>query len=150
MKKYYFFVIIGLAAGMVSFTHKAKRVLPFQNNAAFGYTDKGDSVEFVFGQQKTIKIGMVTADLDKRRAEIKQVSVAGDFNNWKPGIAAYILKKTDAVLYKLVVSKATIGKKGESRQFKFVLNGKYWIEPPAEATNKITGKDGNTNLFLRL
>ncbi|MEP6748769.1 MAG: hypothetical protein ABJB86_13650 [Bacteroidota bacterium] len=61
-----------------------------------------------------------------------------------------MLKRTDAVLYKLVVSKSAIGEKGTTRQFKFVLNGKYWIEPPAGAPNKITGKDGNTNLFLRL
>ena len=88
--------------------------------------------------------------LDQRRDEIKQVNLAGDFNGWSPNNKKYLLKKVDNIIYTLTLSKADIGKKGETRQFKFVLNEKYWIEPPAEAENKLTGKDGNTNLLLRL
>ena len=116
----------------------------------FGYFDKGDSVQFVFGQQKSIKVGLVAISLDQRRDEIKQVNLAGDFNGWSPNNKKYLLKKVDNIIYTLTLSKAEIGKKGETRQFKFVLNEKYWIEPPAEAENKLTGKDGNTNLLLRL
>ncbi len=116
----------------------------------FGYFDKGDSVQFVFGQQKSIKVGLVAISLDQRRDEIKQVNLAGDFNGWSPDSKKYLLKKIDNTIYTLTLSKAEIGKKGETKQFKFVLNGKYWIEPPAEAENKLTGKDGNTNLLLRL
>ncbi len=116
----------------------------------FGYFDKGDSVQFVFGQQKSIKVGLVAISLDQRRDEIKQVNLAGDFNGWSPNNKKYLLKKIDNIIYTLTLSKAEIGKKGETRQFKFVLNEKYWIEPPAEAENKLTGKDGNTNLLLRL
>ncbi len=116
----------------------------------FGYFDKGDSVQFVFGQQKSIKVGIVAISLDQRRDEIKQVNLAGDFNGWSPNNKKYLLKKIDNIIYTLTLSKAEIGKKGETRQFKFVLNEKYWIEPPAEAENKLTGKDGNTNLLLRL
>ena len=116
----------------------------------FGYFDKGDSVQFVFGQQKSIKVGLVAISLDQRRDEIKQVNLAGDFNGWSPNNKKYLLKKVDNIIYTLTLSKADIGKKGETRQFKFVLNEKYWIEPPAEAENKLTGKDGNTNLLLRL
>ncbi len=116
----------------------------------FGYFDKGDSVQFVFGQQKSIKVGIVAISLDQRRDEIKQVNLAGDFNGWSPNNKKYLLKKVDNIIYTLTLSKTDIGKKGETRQFKFVLNEKYWIEPPAEAENKLTGKDGNTNLLLRL
>ena len=116
----------------------------------FGYFDKGDSVQFVFGQQKSIKVGIVAISLDQRRNAIKQVNLAGDFNGWSPNNKKYLLKKVDNIIYTLTLSKADIGKKGETRQFKFVLNEKYWIEPPAEAENKLKGKDGNTNLLLRL
>ena len=40
-----------------------------------GYTDKGDSIEFVFGQQATIRIGSLEIALEKRRDEIKQVNL---------------------------------------------------------------------------
>ena len=119
-------------------------------NKQYGYFDKGDSVQFVFGQQKNIKIGIVAISMDQRRNEIKQVNLAGDFNGWSPDNNKYLLKKVDDIMYTLTLSKNAIGKKGETRQFKFVLNGKYWVEPPAEAENKLTGKDGNTNLLLRL
>jgi hypothetical protein len=49
-----------------------------------------------------------------------------------------------------MVAKKQIGKKGETRQFKFVLNQIHWVEPPAGAANRYTGKDGNTNLTLKL
>ena len=94
----------------------------------FGYFDKGDSVQFVFGQQKSIKVGLVAISLDQRRDEIKQVNLAGDFNGWSPNNKKYLLKKVDNIIYTLTLSKAEIGKKGETRQFKFVLNEKYWNE----------------------
>jgi hypothetical protein len=42
-----------------------------------------------------------------------------------------------------------VGKTGDLKQFKFVLNHKYWVEPPAQAANKFKGRDGNTNLTLK-
>jgi hypothetical protein len=124
--------------------------LMFQRSAMFGYVDKGDSIEFIFGQEKIIKIGGLKILLDKRRSEIKQVNLAGDFNGWNPADAAFRMKQISTKLYKITLSKKRIGKKGELRQFKFVLNGQYWVEPPDEASNKVTGKDGYTNLTLQL
>ena len=89
-------------------------------------------------------------DLDKRRTEIKSVNLAGDFNAWNANNPNFVLKTTDSKIYKLVLHKKTIGKKGETHSFKFVVNGKYWIEPPQEALNKITGADHNTNLYIKL
>lgn len=88
--------------------------------------------------------------LEKRINDIYQVNVAGDFNGWNPDIAKFQMNKVDGNLFTLTVNKSVIGKKGELRQFKFVLNHKYWVEPPTEAQNKFTGKDRNTNLTLRL
>jgi hypothetical protein len=124
--------------------------LKAQSNSTVGYIDKGDSVEFVFGQQRTINIGTMQILLEKRINEINQVNVAGDFNGWNPNSAKYQMRKAGGTLFKITLVKASLGKPGELRQFKFVLNHEHWVEPPAQATNKFTGKDGNTNLTLKL
>jgi hypothetical protein len=116
----------------------------------FGYLDKGDSIEFVFGQEQTIWIGSVKISLEKRMGEIRQVNVAGDFNGWNPAADHFQLTQVAGKLFTIRLSKTAIGKKGEQRQFKFVLNHQYWVEPPKQASNRYTGKDGNTNLTLQL
>lgn len=121
-----------------------------QSYSNFGYSDLGDSVEFVFGQQQKIKIGGIDIVLQKRINEITSVNVAGDFNEWNADANKYQMSKVDAKNFKLRVSKTNLGKKGERRQFKFVLNHKYWVEPPVEALNKFKGADGNTNLLVRI
>jgi len=124
--------------------------LKAQSNSQVGYIDKGDSIEFVFGQQRSITIGNVEILLEKRIHEINQVNVAGDFNGWNPGSSKYQMNKADRTLFKITVAKINLGKTGELRQFKFVLNHRYWVEPPAQASNKFTGRDGNTNLTVKL
>lgn len=121
-----------------------------QSYSNFGYTDLGDSVEFVFGQQQKIKIGGIEIVLQKRINDITSVNVAGDFNEWNANSNKYQMSKVDAKIFKLRVSKTNLGKKGDLRQFKFVLNHRYWVEPPVEALNKFTGIDGNTNLLVRI
>jgi hypothetical protein len=150
MNKYISFIFILAALVFSSFVKIPKSADFIQIGMVYGYVDKGDSIEFRFGEQKRIQVGLMTIDLDKRRNEIKKVNLAGDFNGWNPNNADYALKKIDERVFKLVVSKKNIGQKGETHKFKFVLNGVYWIEPPQEAVNKITGTDHNTNLFLKL
>jgi hypothetical protein len=116
----------------------------------FGYLDKGDSIEFIFGQQKIMIVSGTVVNLQERFNEIKSVNVAGDFNNWNPKDAKYVAVMGTDKLFRLVVAKKNIGKKGETRQFKFVLNQVHWVEPPAEAANRYTGKDGYTNLTVKL
>ncbi len=125
-------------------------VSPKPAYARFGYLDKGDSIEFVFGQEQTILIGGMEISLEKRLSEIKQVNVAGDFNGWNPAADHFQLTQVAGKLFTIRLSKTAIGKKGELRQFKFVLNHQYWVEPPRQASNRFTGKDGNTNLTLQL
>lgn len=119
-----------------------------QSYSNFGYTDLGDSIEFVFGQQQKIKVDGIEIILQKRINEITSVNVAGDFNKWNASAKEYQMSKVGAKIFKLKVSKTNLGKKGDSRQFKFVINHKYWVEPPVEALNKFTGADGNTNLLV--
>jgi hypothetical protein len=116
----------------------------------FGYTAKDDSIQFIFGDQKTIVIGGLVINLKDRFNEIKAVNVAGDFNNWNPKDAKYVAVIGNDKIFRLTVAKNQIGKKGETRQFKFVINQEHWIEPPKEAINQYRGKDGNTNLTLKL
>ena len=121
-----------------------------QSQAEFGYTSKGDSIEFIFGQEKTIIISGLVINLKDRFNEIKSVNVAGDFNNWNPNDVKYVAVMGNDKIFRLAVAKKQIGKKGETRQFKFVINQEHWVEPPKEAINRFTGKDGNTNLTLKL
>ncbi len=150
MHKIVFAATILTVITLSGFTNRPEAPKLYQNNMSYGYLDKGDSIEFRFGEQKTIKVGLMEIDLDKRRADIKQVNLAGDFNGWSPNNPQFIMKKKDDKLYVLVLSKKSIGKKEEIKKFKFVLNGTYWIEPPKEAMNKITGNDRNTNLYVKL
>lgn len=129
---------------------QSKTTKGIETQSICGYIDKGDSVEFVFGQQRTIKTSGVEVILEKRFNEIDQVNLAGDFNGWNPDLTRYQMKKAGGTLYKITIAKSTLGKAGDLKQFKFVLNHKYWVEPPAQATNTFTGKDGNTNLTLKL
>jgi hypothetical protein len=100
-----------------------------QSNSIVGYIEKGDSIEFVFGQQHSITIGTTELILAKRINEIRQVNVAGDFNGWDPASAEFQLSKADGTLFKITLPRRIIGKTGEVRQFKFVLNHRYWVEP---------------------
>jgi hypothetical protein len=149
MNKLISIIVFLLSIVLSGFINRPAACNFFQNSITFGYLDKGDSIQFQFGEQKKIKVGSMEFDLDKRRNEIKRVNLAGDFNGWSPENTMFVMKKTDNKLYELVVSKKSIGKKGEVHKFKFVLNGEYWIEPPQEALNKITGSDHNTNLYLK-
>ncbi|MEP6748770.1 MAG: hypothetical protein ABJB86_13655 [Bacteroidota bacterium] len=55
MNKYTLPAIVLLFISLTSFILKAGNNFPFQNEATFGYSDKGDSIEFVFGQQKKLR-----------------------------------------------------------------------------------------------
>jgi D-alanyl-D-alanine-carboxypeptidase/D-alanyl-D-alanine-endopeptidase len=140
------FVLSVLVMGFLIASHSARS----QSHAEFGYLAKGDSIEFIFGQEKTIVIGGQIINLQDRFNEIKAVNVAGDFNNWNPKDVKYVAVMGNDKIFRLTIAKKHIGKKGETRQFKFVINQEHWVEPPKEALNQFTGKDGYTNLTLKL
>jgi hypothetical protein len=141
------FRLSALMIGLIIVSHSVKSQ---SHETEFGYTSKGDSIEFIFGQQKTIVIGREVIILKDRFKEIKGVNVAGDFNNWNLKDVKYVAVMGNDKIFRLTVAKNQIGKKGETKQFKFVINQAYWVEPPKEAVNQFTGKDGYTNLTLKL
>jgi hypothetical protein len=116
----------------------------------FGYSMKGDSIEFIFGREKTIVISGLVINMKDRLGEIKKVNVAGDFNHWNPKDVKYVAVMGTDKIFRLTIAKKQIGEMGETKQFKFVINQEHWVEPPKEAINRFTGKDGNTNLTLQL
>src|ERR1700754_4537381 len=76
-------ILIGLM--IISFTLRSQL-----HATEFGYASTGDSIEFIFGQQKSIIIGRQVIILKDRFNEIRTVNVAGDFNNWNPKDAGYV------------------------------------------------------------
>ena len=137
----------GLAIGLLVLMNPVKSQ---SKKSDIGYHDRGDSIEFIFVAQNKMIVSGTLVNLRDRFNEIKSVNVAGDFNNWNPKDAKYVAVMGMDQMFRLVVAKIQIGKKGETRQFKFVVNQVYWVEPPADAANRYTGKDGFTNLTLKL
>lgn len=104
---------------------------------SFGYKIEGSQVIFVFQRP------------DWWTSEIQSVSVAGEFNDWKPGTAGYLLSPSGQS-YTLSLPAESLGKPGQKRQFKFVINGSVWVTPASQALNVQTDSGGNKNLVLWL
>lgn len=84
------------------------------------------------------------------------VAVAGNFTGWdgSGGYGGKWLLKPDDSGTRRVLSAQLDGMrlpKGETeRLFKFVVNGKTWLPPPAKAPNRLVDAKGNANLHLNL
>ncbi len=102
----------------------------------------------VFGYNKTQDNLVFTYTLDKAQTNIKSVAIAGNFNEWKPNIADYQLQKINDTTFELKFPLSKF-EKGKAYQFKFVLNGDNWQEPPANAEN-VSSEGGYLNLTFNL
>jgi len=102
----------------------------------YGYRLTDGQVEFVFEKP------------DYLEEDIHSVSVAGDFNNWDPSANGFELTRAADGKYVLKLNAAQIGKPGEKRQFKFVVNSGTWIAPARYAQNVEIDAQGHRNLFL--
>jgi hypothetical protein len=104
----------------------------------FGYKLEKGQVTFLFVKP------------DYLDAEIKNVAVAGEFNNWNPKADGYELHKTGENVYELTIPGGKLGKPGEKRQFQFVVNGDTWIQPARQALNVNKEAGLNSNLIIEL
>jgi glycosidase len=121
-----------------------------ENPARFGYIVHDDSsVTFVFDPEQ---YASVTADGTTDASplnpdSIEGVSVAGDFNQWTP--KKWNLEKNESGTYSLRIPayRFTL----INHEFKFVINGNQWIEPPLEMPNrKHSGLAGESyNIVLK-
>jgi serine-type D-Ala-D-Ala carboxypeptidase/endopeptidase len=81
---------------------------------------------------------------------IQNVAVAGEFNDWNPEDEGYELYKIGENVYQLTLPGVRLGKPGEKRLFKFVVNGDTWIKPARQALNVSKDAGGNPNLIIQL
>jgi hypothetical protein len=106
------------------------------------------------GKMKTIGYKIVknhvifSYNLLPSQKDTKTVSIAGSFNGWIPNLTNFTMKKVSDIKFELAVPIAQF-EKGKIYQFKFVLDGNNWQDPPFEAKNTLE-EGGYTNLSLRL
>lgn len=123
---------------------------PSTSSTVFGYREDGAAVRFEFVPRQ---YAQATRDVsgefvDVSALRIESVTVAGEFNAWSKTEWPMQRKGSRYVLTK---AKSELGS-APSYQFKFVVNGEWWVEPPLTASNqKSTGFMNNSaNLVLEV
>lgn len=132
---------------------KAKGFVPQKNENIEGVKQTNEKVYFLFDTSKQVVCyGENQRKIfdSKNKNDIKTVSIAGEFNDWQTQHIDFGLTKLNENLYELAIDKKLIGKKGERKYFKFVINGSYWVEPSFYATNKGSNDGNSTNLFVKV
>lgn len=110
----------------------------YQNkgNEELGYRFEKDEIIFEFDIRE---YQLATTEgqagyLEFSDFNIEKVVVAGDFNNWSKD--GWKMRKVNEYVYQL--HKPLEEFKGKMEwQYKFVVNEKYWIEPPSKASNRV-------------
>lgn len=80
--------------------------------------------------------------------DIQQVNVAGTFNGWRPSDETWQMQKLKNNSFQLTISRDFFDQ-GNLYFFKYVINGKKWIDPPKDAKNSIH-EEGFRFLYLYL
>lgn len=106
--------------------------------AHFGYKIEKDQVTFLFTKPDYLNV------------PIEHVSVAGEFNGWDPSTEGFELEKIGDNIYQRTLNLDKLGKPGEKKQFKFVVNGNTWLRPARQALNIKDNGPGNSNLVIEL
>lgn len=88
--------------------------------------------------------------LDIEKNVFNTVNVAGDFNNWDSQAKSFQMNKVADNRFELSMDKSKIGKSGERRFFKFVINGSRWLHPDKNILNIVNDGKGNINLVLSI
>jgi Predicted Zn-dependent protease (DUF2268) len=123
----------------IDFVKKFKfgKVTPPKENivkSLYGYQIEKDTVIFQYKIPKSTD-----------KSIIKIVNIAGTFNAWNPNDSGWILTYNTIDTYELRLSK---NKFKTTEQFKFVINGNEWQNPPQTASN-VDERSGNLVLKLK-
>jgi Predicted Zn-dependent protease (DUF2268) len=115
-----------------------KITVPKENivKVVYGYRIENNDVVFEYKIPKS---------MDK--SFIKTVNLAGTFNNWNPNDSNYIMTFNNNDKYELRFAKSKFNV-SKPEQFKFVINGNGWQNPPETALN-VDSKDRNLILDLK-
>ena len=85
---------------------------------------------------------------EKQSAEfIKNISVAGSFNDWNPDNQAYYMNLKKNTTFELAIPKSQF-EKGKTYEFKFVMNKNGWLSVPYNAINVDGSRDNNLTLKI--
>lgn len=103
---------------------------------ALGYRIEGKEVVFEFDVRDYQKASMdgTHNQLEFAHLNIEQVAVSGEFNEWSK--EGWKMTQVEEHIYQLRKKLKEFDSKIEW-QYKFVVNEKYWIEPPVEASNRV-------------
>jgi uncharacterized protein YjaZ len=116
---------------------KFGKVTPPQENivkSIYGYRIENGAVIFTYKLPKSIN-----------KNSIKTVNIAGTFNAWNPNDSNWLLTFDGTEKYEIRLPK---NKLKPTEQFKFVINGNGWQNPPQTALN-IDENSGNLILNLK-
>lgn len=102
----------------------------------YGFRIENDEIVFEYKIPKS---------MDKKW--IKTVTIAGTFNNWDPNDSNYSMTFNTIDKYEMRFPKNKFNV-SKPEQFKFVINGNGWQNPPETALN-IDNKSGNLVLNLK-
>src|SRR6185436_18086979 len=76
---------------------------------------------------------------------INRVSVGGEFNRWSTDVWPMARSGDTWVTTRPI----TEFEASRELKFKFVINGRYWAEPPADAQNRALAPGNAANLVLK-
>lgn len=115
-------------------------------NIANEILNKNKSKEnFGYYLEKNNVVFSYTTPKNSDESLVKNISVAGSFNDWNLENKKYILKKKGKNKFQLKVPKMEF-EKGKIYLFKFVINKVGWLNPPKNAIN-VDGTEDNNLTF---
>jgi hypothetical protein len=128
---------IGLVLSIVAASFLAP-VAWSQSTKIVGYRIAGDQVVFEFSPNAYTRVtdhhtGKTT---NLTAMPIHSVQVAGTFNRWQMEDAAFKLIPTGQQTYALRIGLSRLAlRSGATAEFKFLVNQRWWVEPPDNAAN---------------
>jgi hypothetical protein len=107
---------------------------------------RGERVRFAFRASRFVwTTYLANGDsIPMRELRVRRVSVVGPFNGWDA--KAWPLDRDEGE-WELSRRRADLGL-ADSAHFAFVVNGRFWVEPPLEASNRIVLESGRGALEI--
>ena len=116
----------------------------------YGYTLSGPNVVFAFRPEEyaSVTSGATGEWVPMKELRINSVAVAGEFNRWSTDAWPLARSGEGWIATRPIAEFEQV----RPQQFKFVINGRFWAEPPTTALNRITAPDETrvTNLMLQI
>lgn len=100
-----------------------------------GYRIEGSDVIFEFDirEYKKVTKPKASGQLDFEDIDIKAIAISGEFNNWSED--GWKMTQVDEFVFQL--RKPLKEFKDQYKwEYKYIINGEYWAEPPVYASNK--------------